>query len=271
MKEETNIESSAAADEFYGPGGDEIYSTGSDYNEKSTLKSSIHQSELEQNEGHGFQLHPAFSTKMAADNRPLHKVRSRGKAVSMSMMSFSKSKKPQSLGIEGLDGGDVYVDEDPMNNAPGGSWNDYSLSRKFSYGNVMERYSYIPDDTSDGGSSSTSNGRCNGIRIDNNSSGSGVNGGAGGSMSGSSSFRSAMHDLLNFESYVSEDVEKKTTKILKNRYILGNLLGRGSFAKVKEAYDLKLHKIVAIKKFNVKMVKHNRYSLLIHTFYYCIA
>lgn len=188
---------------------------------------------------------------MAVDNRPLHKVRSRGKAVSMSMMSFTKSKKPQSLGVEGLDGGDVYVDDDPRNNVPGGSWNDYSLSRKFSYGNVMEKYSYIPDDASDA-SSSASTGRHNGIRIDNHSSGSGMNGGAGGSMSGSSSFRSAMHDLLNFESYVNEDVEKKTTKILKNRYILGNLLGRGSFAKVKEAYDLKLRKIVAIKKFNVK-------------------
>lgn len=274
VQDEANIESSAAADEYYGHVNDDVYSTDSEYNEKSMLKLSIHpREEAEPNQNNMLKLQPALSTRVTANPNSLHRMRGRGKAVSMSMMQFTKNKKPQSLRLEGL-GDDVYVDDnddddnDPMNNMPVGSWNNYATSRKYSYGNSIEHYSYIPDNASNasgGSSNSPSNpwnnaGGPGGIRFDNNSSGSGANGGPGGSGSGSSSFKSAIHDLLKFESYENEEVERKTTKILKNRYILGNLIGRGSFAKVKEAYDLKLHKIVAIKIFNVN--KFNKYNII---------
>ena len=262
IQEDSNMElSSAVADEYYGgPGNDEVYSTGSEYNETSLLKSSIHQPEVTEPIPH---LQPVMSTKMAADVKDSEnalKAR-RGKAVSMSMMNFPKPENPQSL-------------PEPGETPGGGSWKEYPLSRKFSVGNSIEYYSYIPDNASDV-SNNSNNSNNNNMKFEPPSPGGGggggggggtARGGSGGSSSGSSTLRSVIHDFLNFESYENEDVERKTTKILKKRYILGNLLGRGSFAKVKEAYDLKLHKIVAIKIFNVKKKTYATHTHNTHTY-----
>lgn len=46
-------------------------------------------------------------------------------------------------------------------------------------------------------------------------------------------------------------MQRSVPKVLRDRYLLGDVLGRGSFAKVREAYDMREKRIVALKIFHV--------------------
>jgi len=48
-------------------------------------------------------------------------------------------------------------------------------------------------------------------------------------------------------------VQRSLPKVVNDRYLVGDVLGRGSFAKVREAYDLREKRIVALKIFQLNL------------------
>jgi len=73
--------------------------------------------------------------------------------------------------------------------------------------------------------------------------------------SGSVPFTSTL--VRTMSSLSPKNIEKIRTvpKNLGNRFLVGNLIGRGSYAKVRDAYDIKHNTVVAIKIFNWTQLK----------------
>ena len=69
--------------------------------------------------------------------------------------------------------------------------------------------------------------------------------------SGSVPFTRTLTRTMSMTSTNPSERSRTVPKNLSNRFLVGNIIGRGSYAKVRDAYDLTHKTVVAIKIFNV--------------------